>query len=391
MEERIVELFIEDFNEKGEGVAFFNDEARGRMKIVVPCTLIGDRVEAKVNKRKRRGIYKGRLEKILQKSDLRVVPKCRHTDICGGCVLQEMKYGEQLKLKEKKVFLEFEDIIIKYPVVIYSIISCRDPWFYRNKMEFSFSENAGGTKYLGLMIAGANKYVFNLECCYLASFWMSDVLNAVRKWWEHSSLQAYNYNTNEGSLRYLTMREGKNTDEKMVILTVSGEEEYILSEQELENFTKTVREGVKDDGKLSVYLRIWKIEKKKPTTFVDRLLFGKSHITEKMQIKDRGFNFKISPSSFFQPNTFQAELLYNKALELAEITKEAVVFDLYCGTGTLAMVFSLHARKVVAIELNPDSIKDAKENMKLNDINNCEMHVGDVGKVLGAAGRKPLQ
>lgn len=373
-----VELYIENFNQQGDGIAVYSKEGAPSSKVAVSHAIIGDLIKADLYKRKKRGFLKARMTSIVKKSKLRTEPLCSHCQICGGCRWQEMNYSEQLKLKEKIIAKEFSAHISK----ILPIIPCNDPYNYRNKMEFSFSENGAKTKFLGLMIAAANRYVFNVEKCYLASSWFSDVLNGVRSWWEKSLLGAYKAITNEGTLRSLTIREGKNTNEKMVFLTVSGRSEFALSKTDISSFVEAVKSSLPNTENLSIFLRIWQISKGSPTQFFDMHLFGPDHIKEKINIQGKELVFKISPSSFFQPNTFQAEKLYNKALELANVSKDDVVFDLYCGTGTLGMIFSSYVKQVVGIELNRDAIIDAEENLKLNNIENFELHQGDVGKVL---------
>lgn len=376
-----IELLIEGYNDRGEGVSHF--ELNNRLqKVVVPNVIVGDRISAKLFKRKKHGQYKARLQQLLNKSSYRIDPKCTHTHLCGGCCFQEMIYTDQLDLKQKKVMDEFKDILKKEKVEVHPIIPCDEPWYYRNKMEFSFSENAAKTKFLGLMIAGASRFVFNVEKCFLAKLWMSEVLSNVRKWWESSGLKAYNFTQDEGHLRYLTLREGKNTLEKMVILTVSGHRDFAISEELIESFVSHVKDSAGDTQNLSIFLRIQKIEKKKATEFIERLLFGKPHIKEKLIIRGKELVFNISPASFFQPNTFQAQKLYVKALEFSNISKNSVVFDLYSGTGTLGMVFAPFSKKVIGIELISQSVQSAKENIELNNIFNFEMHEGDVGKTL---------
>lgn len=376
-----IELKIESFNDKGQGIAYFQKN-EVRCKVALSNVIIDDLIKAKIGKRKHRGQYKGKLLSILKKSIYRTSPTCSHTDICGGCCFQNMKYEEQLKLKEKKVLHEFQEILKKQNVAIYPIIPCENPFYYRNKMEFSFSENGAKTKFLGLMIAGANKYVFNVDKCFIASPWVSEVLSQVKLWWEKSSLLAYNFQKDAGHLRYLTIREGKNTSEKMVVLTVSGSEKFVIDDASLNSFVEAVLSGVADKKNISIFLRTQKIEKKKATEFIERLLFGKLHITESLHINDKKLFFKISPASFFQPNTLSAEKLYTKAFELAKVDKASVVFDLYCGTGTLGMVFSHQVKNVIGIELSPNCVKDANENIKLNNIDNFKIFEGDVGKTL---------
>ncbi len=374
------ELTIEGFSKKGDGLAYLND-----VRVEIPHTMPNDHVLADL-KKKRKGKIKGRLIKILKKSGDRILPKCSHAEICGGCLWQAFSYNKQLQQKEKIIFDHFSDFITMQNVEIFPIVACADPFCYRNKMEFSFSENKAKTKFLGLMIVRAQSYVFNVEKCYLANEWFSSVLLNVKKWWENSNLLAYNSYDDTGHLRTLTIREAINTNEKMVILTVSGNKEYQLSEDDIKNFSETVKEVITDTDNLSIYLRKQVIEKKVPTKFYEKLLHGKKTIIEKLNIKTKNneklLKFNISPASFFQPNTKQAEKLYSLALSCVENEKFTTVYDLYCGTGTLGMIFSSIAKEVIGIDINEKAIEDAKENAKLNKIDNLEFYAGDTGKIL---------
>ncbi len=375
-----VEIDIEIFNKKGFGIGYFDGS-----KVEVAQAIIGDRVLAELNK-KRKGFFKAKLLKLIKPSHMRRAPICQHFDICGGCSFQEMNYQDQINEKERVVLEIFQEYIVKAAVALYPIISADFDFQYRNKMEFSFSQNRKGTKYLGLMIKGAKKFVFNLESCHLCKNWFSIVLNNVRKWWEVSNIDAFNLFDNSGILRNLTIREAFNTSEKMVILTVSHLEE--ISQEAITAFIEAVKDSIDDKENLSIYIKEQIAIKGQPTRFEETHLYGKKHITEKLNLSVKDtfptLSFKISPSSFFQPNTLQAEKIYSIAINMVDITKEMVVYDLYCGTGTIGMAFSYFAKKVIGIELNEEACVDAKENLKLNNINNFEIFSGDVGKILSS-------
>lgn len=352
---------VQSFSKKGFGLA---DD------VEIAHTVPGDKILFELT-RKKRLPRKGRLLEILQPSKDRVEPRCAHANTCGGCCWQQMDYQAQLKEKQSRVERTFN----KRPE---PILHSQDPWGYRNKMEFTFSENRAGQQFLGLMIAQAGPYVFNLTECHLTNSWFANAVNSVRQWWEGSSVQAYNPPKDAGSLRYLTLREGMRTGEKMAILNVSGNAEYALNREALNGFTSAVQRAV--EGDISVFLRIHQTKKGKPTQFYEMLLAGPDHITEKLLLDAGTFTFKISPISFFQPNTLGAEMLYNAALSL--LGDAEVVYDLYCGTGTLGMAASRRAKQVVGIELSKESVIDAEENLKRNQIDNMKIYEGDVGKVL---------
>lgn len=373
---------IQKYSLKGEGIGFINEDPI--TPIYVPHSVIGDVITAALTK-KRKGSRKGRLESIITPSPMRTATRCKHATLCGGCCWQQIVYAQQLAEKEtlvKRAFSQLEGNYTSFP-----IIPSLDPWYYRNKMEFSFSENRGGTKYLGLMIAGAKHFVFNLEECFLGGTWFADLLCHVKTdWWDaHPELKAYNYNDGSGLLRALTLREGKYTHHKLAMLTISGNVPF--PEEALDSFTDLLRKYFeKNQDTYSVYLQKVFIEKNKRTQIEKLLLCGVPEIEEEIHLEVNGkksvLSFSISPDSFFQPNTFQAGGLYSRAIELSGVKPGSIVYDLYCGTGTIGMAFAPFAKKVIAIELNEQAVIDAKKNLLKNHITNVEILCGDVGKTI---------
>ena len=296
-----------------------------------------------------------------------IEPKCSHFGKCGGCKYQHIPYDEQLAQKEAFVRSLFASDVDP-------ILPCEPPWRYRNKMEFSFSQARSGEKFLGLMRKRGR--VENLGECHLTSSWFIEILEHVRVWWEESGLDAYYPPKNLGALRTLTVREGIYTGEKMVFLTVSGNPEYALDEAQIEGFVDAV--GEVD----ALLLRTQIIAKKTPTRFEERLLAGKAAIHEQMHdAKGNAYTFRIRANAFFQPNTRQAEALYQLALEYAELGSDETVLDLYCGTGTLGIFAARRVKNVVGVEIVPEAVLDAQENLQLNAVDNMEVLEGDVGKM----------
>ncbi len=298
---------------------------------------------------------------------------CSHFPACGGCTLQHFSYEEQLSQKQQIV----STLFAPFGVQPRPILACDFPWRYRNKMEFSFSQNKAGEKFLGLIMHKSRGKVFHLHECLIAPQWFTDVVLAVRQWWEKFPLPAYHFRSGLGTLRNLTVREGRRTGEKMVILTVSGDPRYPLSKEALKGFLESVQ-----GERVSVFLRIQQCIKGRPTQFYEMHLSGPEFIQEELTVLGRRLVFKISPTSFFQPNTLQAEKLYNTAFSLVQLPKEGVVFDLYCGAGALGLSVAPHVRQVVGIELNPYAVFDGQANCELNGLHQVEMICGDVGKVL---------
>ncbi|HEY2811268.1 MAG TPA: 23S rRNA (uracil(1939)-C(5))-methyltransferase RlmD [Rhabdochlamydiaceae bacterium] len=337
--------------------------------------LPGDILEVELGPKRRRK-RQGRLLRVLRASGMRREPRCMHVPYCGGCAWQQMDYGAQLGVKEgwlRELFGE--------EAPIRPIIPCEEPWQYRNKMEFSFSQNKAGERFLGLVLAGSRGHVWNIGECHLVSPWFMTVLEAVRKWWAQSGLEAYRRD-DTGSLRTLTVREGKNTGDKLILLTVSGNPAFGWQQRHIKGFVEAV-EGAVGRERVSIFLRIQQACKGSQTQFYEMHLSGPDHLLEKCRVGGREFTFKISPSSFFQPNTAQAERLYSAALEMISGVKEHIL-DLYAGIGTLGIVCSERAKQVTAIELNPYAVFDGESNKEINGITHCRMVRGDVGKALQA-------
>lgn len=380
-----VSLGIERLNPRGRGIGSYQKPgAPSASSVEIISGLPGDELLVELGK-PRRGKIQGRLKQVLSPSSWRTEPRCPHVPDCGGCAWQQMRYANQLEQKQKIVSQAFGSLLTS-AVDVRPIIPCADPWNYRNKMEFSFSQNKANERFLGLMIAGAKGKVLNLTACHLSPPWFLAVLTAVRTWWETSSLAAYRMN-DTGSLRTLTLREGRRTGDKMVILTVSGNPDYSLSKAQLQSFQEAIHTVLPNEPRLSLFLRVHQIQKGHPTQFYEMHLSGPDHIQETLYIDTgtikRSLTFKISPTSFFQPNSIQAEILYSQALKLISFPKKHVL-DLYAGTATLGMALALAADAVTAIELNPHAIFDAQSNKELNEIDNLTLLCGDVGKTLAA-------
>lgn len=393
---RYAEVTIEKMSKSGYGIGVYENLANKedpRQPIEVPFTLPGDKVEVQVFPKKK-GMYQARLKQIITPSPQRVEPKCIHFGSCGGCRWQHIPYAQQLLFKELTVRKSFAKLIDS-TVQFHPIIPCDPPWQYRNKMEFSFSDDREKNHYLGLMLNQSRGKVINLQECHLVNPWMIDVLKAVRQWWGESNLEAYHMPSNRGSLRTLITREGITTGDRLVMLTVSGNPDYAMNKQQIESFKAFVREAaepVNQEQTLSIFLRIQQVVKGSPTNFYEMHLHGLDHIREELQIHDTvegppaRLKFMISPSAFFQPNTRQAQKLYSKAFQMANIPEGSVVYDLYCGAGALGLCAARRAKQVVGIELSPEASLDARTNAKINNLENVTILTGSVGDVLEQIG-----
>jgi 23S rRNA (uracil1939-C5)-methyltransferase len=366
--DEVCSVQIQTLNAKGWGVAG---------SVAVVGAVPGDQLKVQL-KVKRRTAWRAELLEILTPSLERVSPLCAHAPLCGGCTWQQIAYSAQLQEKQQRVERLFP------PSLCRPILPALSPFYYRNKMEFSFSQNKAGERFLGLVLAGTRGYVFNLTECHLVSSWWAELLSSVRAWWMASRLAAYRLD-GTGALRTLTVREGKNTGDQLVLLTVSGNPAYALRKEELQGFVKAVQSVA---PAASIFLQIQQSLPGSPTQFFEMHLAGKDHLKETLQINGRSLQFKISPTSFFQPNTAQAERLYEVALKEVSCHKKRVL-DLYAGTATLGIVMAGEAEHVTSIEINPHACFDAESNKELNALSNLEILCGDVGELLGTLKERP--
>ncbi|MBI3236308.1 MAG: class I SAM-dependent RNA methyltransferase [Chlamydiales bacterium] len=367
-----IAVHIDRLSRKGRGIGLGK---RGPASMESPIEVIGsvpqDYLLVELGK-KRKGKIQGTLQEILTPSPFRVVPRCSHVPFCGGCSLQSMDYQAQLEEKQKLIATLFAPLS---PKQIDPILPCEEIWRYRNKMEFSFSQNRAGEKFLGLILAGSKGKVLNLQECHLVNPWFIQVLKGVYTFWQESPIEAYRLN-DTGSLRTLTLREGIGTGHKMVFLTVSGNPAFAIKKPQLDQFIQAVKDAIPEEEHpfLSIFLRIQQVKKGFPTQFFEMHLHGPDHILETLHIQNRSLQFKISPTSFFQPNTLQAQRLYSKALSLIP-TGCKHLLDLYAGTATLSLVCALQAEQVTAIEINPHAIFDAPEQHGNERDRQCPLYI----------------
>jgi 23S rRNA (uracil1939-C5)-methyltransferase len=364
---------IRGFNKKGYGTG---ESPNFSKPLQVIGGVIGDELVVELKTKQNASI-----KKITHLSSYRTTPKCSHVPACGGCSWQQVDYAFQLEQKQQRIQHLFAPFVTE-EFFIEPILNCDKIWQYRNKMEFSFSQDRSGQQFLGLILAGSRGHVFNLQECWLVSSWMSSVVAEVRQWWKQSGLAAYRLD-NTGSLRTLIVRESVRTDDKLVVLTVSGRPEYALSKQLITQFIQAILLTVPKEHqeRTSIFLRIQQAIKGQPTQFFEMHLHGPDHMLEHLVVGSKSLTFKISPTSFFQPNPLQAEKLYAAALGIVQGQKKHIL-DLYAGTATLSIVFASIADKVTAIELNPHAVFDAKVNKEMNSIRNLEIICGDVGQKL---------
>lgn len=363
-----------DAGSRGKAVAKAPD---GRI-VFVPNAVPGDVVSIQTI-RKRKGFYEGFVTEVLKESEDRVPPKCIHFETCGGCKWQHMAYEAQLRFKEKEVIQNLLRIgKVELPETE-PILPAPAEFYYRNKMEFSFSCNRwlepweiskGGEvasrNALGLHIPGKWDKVLDLKECHLMAPPAEAIRLGIRDYAEEQGLAFFDPRQQEGFLRTLMIRN-TSKGEVMVLLQFFEDQEearVALLEFIRERFPEVT----------SLY---YVVNPKKNDTLYDLDLVhyaGKPFITEEME----GLTFRITPKSFYQTNSQQAHALYEKVREFAGLTGEELVYDLYTGLGTIAQFVARDARKVVGIEAIPEAIEAARENAGMNGITNVSFHAGDM-------------
>lgn len=388
-----VQVSITEWSADFEGEASFQKPHGPVRKLVVPCSMPGDEVEVTLRTARHRSCC-GLLENVLIPSPQRTVARCPHFGVCGGCRLQHVPTDLQLSLKQEKVYRLLSplgDAATHYA----PIESAERSWEYRNKMEFSFSTDSKGERYLGLMGLHTRGRVTNLEVCYLVQPWMARALHVVRNWWQAHSLTAYRPFSNVGCLRTLTLRQGFASGDRLCMLTVSGNPQDALSSEAMKDWVRRLQafcaaeeSWAKSGATLSCFLRIQQICKGAPTQFYEMLLAGPGVIRETLTVQPKKEEppqtlvFHIGPTSFFQPNVRQAERLYTLALQSLKLTEQTLLYDLCCGTATLGIAAARFVQRVIGVELSPEALLDAKENCKLNGCQNVTFHQGDVADVV---------
>ena len=346
--------------------------------VLVSGAVPGDLVNVRVKKSKS-NYYEAEMIEILEKSPFRVEPKCIHFGVCGGCKWQNLSYEKQLDVKQDEVFNNIKRIGGLEDFETLPILGSEEHYFYRNKMEFSFSnarwltqyeisseENFGNRDALGFHIPGMWSKILDLKECLLQEDPSNAIRLAVKNYAVKNSLEFFDVREQKGFLRTMMLRQNSK-GEWMVLFQLYREEqenrknlfEFLLSE-----FPQI---------KTLVYC----INSKQNDSIYDQdvqTYFGEGFLMEEMD----GLQFKIGPKSFFQTNYKQALELYRKTLEFSDLKGDEVVYDLYTGTGTIAQYVARNAKQVIGIESVPEAIEAAKEHAKLNGLENCTFYCGDM-------------
>jgi 23S rRNA (uracil1939-C5)-methyltransferase len=368
-------ILVTDYAAQGKAIA----KQEGKV-IFIENAIPGDVVDVQLTKNKK-DWAEARITKLIEPSKDRVQPFCQHFSICGGCKWQMLPYSKQLEFKQQEAAQHLLRIGQVPTEIMLPIVGADSDKLYRNKLEFTFSNKryltsaemgsdaSNMVNTLGFHAPRVFDKTIHIEQCYLMDDVNNQVRNTVRQIAADNDFTYYDIKEHTGWLRNLIVRYSS-LGQLMVNICI----------------------GYKDDAATKILLDtllakvpaittlLYTVNTKWNDTIYDlepQVYFGKGFITEKLQ----EFQFKISPKSFFQTNTKQAEKLYAVARDFAELTGNEIVYDLYCGTGSIGIFLSKYAKKIIGVELVADSIKDAKENAALNNISHAQFFDGDVIKI----------
>jgi 23S rRNA (uracil1939-C5)-methyltransferase len=351
----------------------------GNRDIYMKGGITGQKVKASVKKTKS-GKAEVKMMELLESSPLETETPCKHFNVCGGCSILSVPYEKQLEIKEKQVmdlFLE-QDI---FGFNFQGIEQSPQTKEYRNKMEYTFGdEMKDGPLTLGLHKKGKHIDILTVDGCFLVDNDFINVLTSTVEYFNEKNTPYYRNMSHKGYLRNLVVRKGINTNEMMVNIVTSSQEDFDMTEYkdmllnldlkaDLVSILHTINDGLADAVNCDEL----------------RVLHGRDYIQEELL----GLKFKISPFSFFQTNTKGAEELYKIAREFVGEHNDKVVFDLYSGTGTIGQVMAEKAKKVYGIEIIEEAVEAANKNAKLNNLTNCEFIAGDVAKTVNKLKAKP--
>ena len=360
-EEYIVEII--DNGYEGEGVAKIDN-----FTIFIPNSIKGEKVKIVIVKILSSHAF-GKVIEIIKKSDVRVESDCATYKRCGGCSLRHIKYKETLKIKRNAIQSQVNKIL-NQKIQVEETIGMDKPYNYRNKAQYPVGLNKDGKPVMGVF-ANRTHEIIPIDKCYIQNEETQNIAKYVFDLIVKNNISIYNEKIRKGLVRHIVTKIGVKTNEVMCILVINGKSlpnEKMLVQKIINKFPQ-VKTIVKNINIKNTNVILGKENVN---------LYGNGRIKDKLG----KYIFNISPLSFYQVNPIQTEKLYQIGVDSASISKEDIVFDLYCGIGTISLFMSKYARKVYGIEIVEEAIKAAKENAKMNNVNNVEFITGDVEIVL---------
>lgn len=359
-EEYVVEIIDNGF--EGEGIAKIEN-----FTIFVPNALKGEKIKILIVKVLTSHAF-GKILEIIIPSKSRIETDCRTYQRCGGCSLRHVQYEETLKMKQNAV-QSLLNKTLKSKVKIESILGMKNPYHYRNKAQYPIGIDKSGQPIMGVF-ANRTHEIIPIHNCLIQNQQTEQIAKFIFDYIVKNNISVYHEKTRKGLIRHIVTKIGKKTNEIMCILVINGTK--IPKEKEL------VREIISHFPTVKTVVK--NINMKNTNVILGQEnvnLYGDGYIEDKLG----KYIFKISPLSFYQVNPLQAEQLYQLGVDMAKIGKDDVVFDLYCGIGSISLFMSQYAKKVYGIEIVKEAVEMAKENAKLNRVHNVQFIAGDVEEV----------
>lgn len=357
----IVEII--DNGYEGEGIAKIEG-----FTIFVPNAIKGEKVEILIVKVLVSHAF-GKILDIIKPSPERVESDCSTYKRCGGCSLRHIKYEETLNMKRNAV-QSLVNKTLNTNIIVEETLGMEYPYNYRNKAQYPIGLDKSGKATIGVF-ANRTHEIITIEKCLIQDEQTEEIAKYILNYIINNNIAVYNENTGKGLIRHIVTKIGKKTNEIMCIIVINGDK--------IPNESNLVENLIKKYPNIKTIVK--NINKKNTNVILGEkniTLYGDGYITDKLG----DLTFKISPLSFYQVNPIQAEKLYKIAIEAANICENDVVFDLYCGIGTISLFMAKYAKKVYGIEIVEQAIADAVENAKINNIENTEFIAGDVEKIL---------
>lgn len=364
-EEYIVDII--DNGYEGEGIAKINDYT-----IFVPQAIKGEKCKILILKTTASHGF-GKILEIIEKSSSRIQSDCTTYNRCGGCNLRHIDYQTTLKMKQN-VVQNLVNKTMKTKIEVEATIGMEKPYNYRNKAQYPLGYTKNGEITTGIFAQRTHE-VIPMNECKIQNPISEQIANTVVKFLKQNNVSVYNEKTGKGLFRHIVVKVGIKTKELMCILVINGEN--IPKEQQLVKYL--INELKHTEYNLKTIVK--NINTKNTNVILSNkniTIYGEGFIYDNLG----EYTFKISPMSFYQTNPIQTEVLYNKAIEGANLKKDDILLDLYCGIGTIGIYASKYVKQVYGIEIVPQAIGDAKENAKLNNVQNIEFTCGDVEQIL---------
>lgn len=366
-------LEIEKMKFPNNGVCIYDNK-----EILLRNHIPGEKVKI-TYKQTRRG-YQGRVVEVVENSPLAITPKCKDFGFCGGCTFQHITYEDELKIKENMVFDIFKEKGVSYGEYK-GIKPSPIETGYRNKMEYSFGDNGLNTPVsLGMRKRDSFYETVTADYCNIVDDDYNKILDNVVAFFRNTNEKFYHRMTKEGALRHLLVRKGKHTGEILIGLVTTSA--FTTSLEDFKNMLLDIKLNGTITGIVHIINNSTSDVVQSDETI---LLYGRDYIYDKLL----DLNFKISIFSFFQTNTRGAESLFSTVCDLVGNQKDSVVYDLYCGAGTITQLVSKVAKKVIGVEIVEEAIESAEISAKENGVNNCEFIAGDVLTTLDDITTKP--